>query len=71
MGTLTQKWKTSWTIFWGHIQTVGGMFITGAALFTPQAFPTVPAWVFGTVGIISGVVTYWLRKRTTKPLDIA
>ncbi len=66
-----QSWKTSKMMNWGHVQMLGGIIAVVGPLFTQQAFPDVPGYVFGIWGIFSAVVTYMLRIYTTKPLDIA
>ena len=59
----------SMTIKWGHVQTIAGTIATGLTLLTPAAIPDMPTWVYGVALIISGMITYALRKVTRKPLD--
>lgn len=64
-----KKISQSWTINWGHIQTIFGAFTAGLALYNPAFFPSVPIWVYGSLLVVSGVITYVLRLKTTQPLD--
>ena len=57
------------TIIWGHVQFVGGAITTVAGFFNPAAFPGHPMWVYGSVAMGAGLVTYVLRSVTRTPLE--
>ena len=65
---MTKKWWKSRTINWGHIQVVLGAVAAGLGFFTPSMFPNMPMWSYGVAAMVSGVITYWLRSKTTGPI---
>lgn len=66
---MAKKVSKSWTINWGHVQTIAGILTAGLAMYNPAFFPMIPTWVYGTLLVISGIITYVLRLKTTQPLD--
>ena len=63
-----QPWRKSWTIQWGHIQNLAGLAIILLPLFDETNFPGFKPWMYGMALVVSGVITYYLRSVTTKPL---
>jgi len=62
---MTNKWWKSKTINWGHVQIVLGAMAAGLGYFTPTMFPDMPKWSYGLAAMGAGVITYWLRTKTT------
>lgn len=64
----SKSWLFSKTIFWGHIQNFAGLLLVVLPYVTAVNFPDLPQWVFGAALVFSGVLTYWLRSVTDKPI---
>ena len=64
-----KKKRHSKTMWWGHTQFMAGAFVAGAGYFTPANFPNFPAWAYGLAVMGAGVLTYWLRSKTSLPLE--
>lgn len=63
-----KSWWKSKTVNWGHVQTVAGSLAVGLPYITKSNFPDLPAWVYGGALLAAGLITYWLRVKTTVPL---
>lgn len=66
---MAKKISKSWTIHWGTVQTIAGILAAGLAAYNPVLFPGIPLWIYGTLLVVSGIITYVLRLKTTQPLD--
>lgn len=63
-----KSWKKSRFILLGHIQNILGLVVVALPFVTPANFPGLPQWVYGLALMACGVITYWLRAKTTQPL---
>lgn len=63
-----QWWRTSWTIQWGHIQNILGLALVILPFINEDNFPGFKPWVYGLALMAAGIITYWLRIKTKKPL---
>jgi len=66
MKILTTKSKT---INWGHVQMILGSIGSVLVFVTPELMPDLPKWVYTGAIILGGLITYWLRNNTHKPMS--
>lgn len=64
-----KRYVRSSTMKYGHAQVIAGMIVTALAYFNPISFPNIPVHWFGLAGMAGGVLTYYFRIKTRKPLD--
>ena len=63
-----KTWWKSWTINYGHIQTLLGGVVLVAPYVTSTNFPNLPPYIYGLAALGGGVATYILRVKTKTPI---
>ena len=56
------------SVIYGHLQFIGGGIALAASFITPKSFPEMSITTIAIVGMVGGLITYFLRLKTRLPL---